>query len=54
MIVFLNRKTLEAPLIQMAGAGSVMMGMPSLRVGVGQPTDKCREWSSRGHKTKCQ
>src|SRR5688572_1088301 len=40
MLVVLNRKCLEATLIQMAGARRVIMGMPTHGVRVCQPAEK--------------
>jgi len=51
----LYRETLEPPLIQMAGAGSVIMGMPALGLRVRQPLHDVRQLpSSLGQSTKCQ
>ena len=43
MIVLLNRKRLESPLVNVPGAGGMTMGVPALRVGEGKPADEPRQ-----------
>ena len=44
MIIRLHGEGLEAPLVQMAGSGRSMMGMPALRVGQRHPGHELREF----------
>src|SRR5262249_12413836 len=45
VVVFLDQKRLEAPLVEMPRANRLAKGMPALGVGQRQPTDELRKFA---------